>query len=212
MARRGASWLKAIGAALLALAAAPLAAQAVGEAGQAPVRQSIDENGVDVIRGTYMPPPKTWLSIGPGDTRGLALERIGGIDGIDSLSSAVKIAGNLVTLNFGTRSESFVADGSGGYTSTEGNGATLIAVGSNALVYTGRDGTHASFTTTAGSQYAYFFSVAGWLSNITYPDGTGFSVGTKVSLYSKAGMRTVSACFRHIWRASRALLAITAIS
>ncbi|MGY4398912.1 hypothetical protein ACVWZA_004122 [Sphingomonas sp. UYAg733] len=111
-----------------------------------PVRQSIDDNGVDLFRGkiNYDGPA---LSAGQDDKTGLIyryLNRSGGPG--DSLWASIYIDTGMVTVNFGGISDGFTVSGSN-YLPTEGNGASLSLSGT-VYTYVARDGTLIHFDKT----------------------------------------------------------------
>ena len=167
--------------------ASPALAQALGQIAPPPVRQAIDQNRVDVLRGKYSPPPENALSIGPADHGGLSLTQLGGQSGISSLVSAIKKVGSQTIVTLGAVSDSFPATiTSAGQASTEGNGATLKLV-AGTYTYTSRDGVVAEFAANVGYTYSFYFGELGRLDVIKYPDGTRINVTMKVQEYCRAG-------------------------
>ncbi|WP_212597920.1 RHS repeat domain-containing protein [Sphingopyxis granuli] len=167
----------------------PALAQALGQVPPPPVRQAVDDNGVDVIRGKYVPPPENALSIGPPDHGGLSLTQLGGNGGVSSLVSAIKKVGGQTIVTLGGVSDSFPGSLSAGPNpSTEGNGATL-SYSSIAGIYTyvSRDGVVAEFGANAGYVYSFYHGELGRLDVIKYPDGTKINVTMKVQTYCRAG-------------------------
>ena len=147
------------------LCAAPLLAQIAAP----PVQQNIDGNGVDVVLGTFNTSSND-LSIGPAGLHGLHLTReYRGSGWRDNLIAT--LSGDIynVTVSVGGSSDSFTRDGSGNYTSTTGNGATLIEASD--YTYTSTNGTIVRFA-PANGQYDRFVANLGWVRYITYPDGT----------------------------------------
>lgn len=162
-------------------------AQASGQVAPPPVRQALDGNGVDVIRGKYSPPKENALSIGPADHGGLSLTQLGGDGGVSSLISAIKSVGGQTIVTIGAVSDSFSGTiGSTPKNSTEGNGATLKLV-AGTYTYTSRDGLVAEFASNAGYTYSFYFGELGRLDTVTYPDGTRLTVTMKVQEYCRAG-------------------------
>jgi RHS repeat-associated protein len=144
-----------------------------------PVREAIDENGVDVIRGTYNF-EQTDISIGTG-RQGLSLVRRGANSTNWSHDKRASLhgSGGSVTLTIDGRSDSFIA-----FISTEGSGSTLTLSG-GVYTYTRRDGTVATFN----SNTAYYGDSrpAALVSSITYPDGSKLSFQYFGKTYCRGG-------------------------
>lgn len=147
------------------LMASPAKAQALGEVAPPNVRQAVDENHVDVIRGQAVPPIQNALSIGLNGQAGLSLDQIGGPGGISSLVSAIEDVGGKTVVTIGAISDSFA-----GTVSTEGNGATLTLAG-GIYTYTSRDGIVAKFASNSGYNFAFYYGELGRLGSIKFPDG-----------------------------------------
>lgn len=160
----------------------PAFGQTTGQLVPAPVRQSVDENGVDVIRGSFAPAPRSWLSIGPSDHHGLTLEYLTGPGGVNSLLSAIEVIGGQTVVSIGTMSDSFT----GAYTSTEGNGATLVLAG-GIYTYTSRDGVVAKFAGNSGYALPFYEGDIARIGSIKYPDGTTITITMKVQIYCPGG-------------------------
>src|SRR3569833_1060432 len=94
----------------------------------APVRSSIDANGVDLFLGTFNV-SSTPLSLGNGDTA-LSYYRLNRGNGwTDNLTASLYQNGSsTMVVSLGGKSDSFSISG-GTYTATEGNGATLTLSG-----------------------------------------------------------------------------------
>lgn len=145
--------------------ATPAAAQL---AAPAPVRQSIDGNGVDLFAGT-MNVDAPALSI--GQDQGLSyykLNRGGGWT--DNLIAAINITNSTVMISFGGASDSFAVS-SGVYNSTEKNGSTLKFNSSTGIyTYTRADGTVLRFAKYRSSPAPYYAS-EGRVIEIVRPSG-----------------------------------------
>lgn len=177
---------------LLSFATAALG-QPLGKLAPPPVRQSVDDNGVDVIRGTFAPRQQSWLSIGPNDHHGMSLDYITGPGGISSLLSAIKNVGGKTVVGIGTTSDSFTPVGGGAYVSSEGNGASLALAG-GIYTYTSRDGVVARFAGNTGYAYSFYHGELARLGSIKYPDGTTITISMKVLLYCPGGYDEFGTC------------------
>ena len=145
-------------------------AQVAGELAPPPVRQALDQNGVDVITGV-LDLSSTDLTIGPSDIHGLTFQRYSFSQGFNNSQLAtIQLVGGLYIVTLNGKSDSFAPSG-GGFAGTEGNGATLQNL-SGTYVYTARDGTTARFAGNAGYPYPFYEGELARLASITYPDGT----------------------------------------
>ncbi|MFA5965681.1 MAG: RHS repeat-associated core domain-containing protein [Sphingomonas sp.] len=152
-----------------ALVGAGLATPALAQlAPPAPVRQSIDGNGVDLFLGTINIDAPA-ISMGGAAPQGLSYYQLyRGSGWTDNIIATLNISGSVATVAFGGTSDSFTISGST-YTSTEGNGATMTLSGST-YTYTAADGTVAHFTNTKVG-LAPFYANAGRVTDITRPSG-----------------------------------------
>ncbi len=142
--------------------AAPAFAQL---AAPAPVRQSVDANGVDLFAGT-MNVDAPGISMGKGD-QGLSYHQLNrGMGWTDSLTAALNQSGNAVTVALGGTTDSFTVSGTT-YTPTQGNGATLSLSGS-VFTYTRADGTVVHFDRTHSTDYP-FYANGGRATDIVQP-------------------------------------------
>src|SRR4051812_23772315 len=99
----------------------------------APVRQSVDENGVDLLRGTVSVDAPA-LTIG-GSDNGLSYHKLArGFGWTDNLIASLNLDTSTVTVSLGGKSDRFTVSGSS-YISTEGRGSTLT-FDSTSNVYT----------------------------------------------------------------------------
>jgi YD repeat-containing protein len=158
----------ALSCALLASTAltTPAAAQLVAPA---PVRQSIDANGVDLFLGT-MNLNAPALTMGQAD-QGLAYYRLTRGGGwTDNIVATLNQSGSVVTVSLGGISDSFTVSG-GTYTGTEGNGASLaLNTGTHIYTYMRNDGTVIRFDQVRSGSYP-FYANQGRAIDITRPSG-----------------------------------------
>lgn len=147
--------------------AAPAIAQSV-PAPAPPIRSVIDENGVDLSRGTFnVTTPGVSIGAGPG---ALSFSQTWTGSGWRDTITAT-LTGNLAhpVVSIGGISESFTADSAGNYTADQGNGASLTYYSAfNQYKYVGRDGTRISFSPVVINRMA---SNLGTAEIITTPDG-----------------------------------------
>ncbi|HEX8300540.1 RHS repeat-associated core domain-containing protein, partial [Sphingomonas sp.] len=134
----------------------------------APVRQSIDGNGVDLFLGN-MNADGPALTMGGAEPQGLAYHSLNrGSGWADNLTGTLNLGGSVLTVTIGGMSETFNVSGST-YTSTEGSGATLTKSGS-IYTYTRSDGTVAHFSEQKSGAYP-FFATSGRLTDLARPNG-----------------------------------------
>jgi RHS repeat-associated protein len=132
----------------------------------APVRQSVDQNGIDLFLGTVNVDGPALSAGAAGSPSILYRRNFRGSAYADNLNARLYVSGSTVTISFGTLSDSFTLSGST-YVSTEGNGATLS-----------RNATTAIYTYTTAGGVVYHFkeewgtygSRAG-LADVTWPSG-----------------------------------------
>ena len=158
--------LLALTTALAGMAATtPAAAQLTAPA---PVRQSVDGNGVDLFAGT-MNVDAPALSV--GQDQGLSYYRLNrGAGWTDNLTATMNLNGSTLTVSFGGGSDSFTVS-NGVYTPTEKNGATLTFNNSTSIyTYTRADGTVMRFYKNWGSPAPYYAG-EGRVIDITQPSG-----------------------------------------
>jgi RHS repeat-associated protein len=129
----------------------------------APVRQSVDANGVDLFLGT-MNINGPVLSMGQASPQGLSYyQLLRGNSGVhNNLDASVYDGGATVQVSFGARTYRFALSGTS-YVSTEGDGATLSKAGT-VFTYVGTDGTIAHFDQT----YVGYGTTA---TDVTSPSG-----------------------------------------
>lgn len=132
---------------------APAVAQLPGSIPAPPVRQSVDDNGVDVLRGTFVT-SQTPLSIGPDAENGFAYTFQSFNAGYrDAFQAFLSYSGSTYTVTLNGSSDTFTYNGST-FTNTEGRGTTLTGP-MGLLTYTGRDGTVATFQLNTGGAPFY---------------------------------------------------------
>jgi RHS repeat-associated protein len=94
-----------------------------------PERVMVDENGVDLTRGSFTG-TRTDVAIGPAGRGGLALvRRFGYTTNVSQYDLAIFVSGSTTTASLGLTSIPFTLSG-GTYTPTDGSGAQLVKVGS----------------------------------------------------------------------------------
>jgi RHS repeat-associated protein len=154
------------------LATSALASPAVAQQATTvpfPVRQYTDENGVDLLSGSFTIVPPS-ISIGD-DQMGLNfLRRVRTSVFRDNMAWNIAINGSTYTVAVPTGSDAFTLSGST-FTPIENNGSSLTYnSGTSTYTYTTRDGTVASFVQRP---FSFFFGNATNLSanTITYPNG-----------------------------------------
>lgn len=154
---------------LAAAASSPALAQL---APPAPVRQTVDKNGVDLFRGT-MNVDAPALTIGRQDN-GLSYYKLsrGGNVISDNVIATLSQSGSIMTVRLGGVSDTFTVGGTSSaptFTSTEGKGATLT-LSSNIYTYRRRDGTVVLFDKNLFRETSTY-SNAGRATQITDPSG-----------------------------------------
>ncbi|WP_080572831.1 RHS repeat domain-containing protein [Sphingobium yanoikuyae] len=157
-----------------------LLAQVAGQAPPPPVTSTIDENGVDVMRGNFVASLPV-LSIG-GD-QGLTYVR--DTNGVTNAVSTIEQIGGAYVVTIDGKSDRFTPSG-GSYISTEGNGATLTISGGT-YTYTSREGVVATFASNSGYVYPFYEGELARLTSQVYPDGSRKSFALKISTYCWGG-------------------------
>jgi RHS repeat-associated protein len=175
-----------IGLALLAMLwAGPALAQ--GAIAPPPVRQAVDGNGVDVIRGTFNA-GQPGVSIGPAYPHGLSYSAINSGPGwFNAANSVISAAGTTYTVYVDGYSDSFTLSGGlgGTFTPTEANGSSLVWSGST-FTYTSRNGTVATFSWNSAGLPFWDATVAR-ATTIVHPDGTRIRFFHKIVQYCPGG-------------------------
>jgi RHS repeat-associated protein len=149
-----------------------------------PVRRSIDENGVDVIRGTFNL-EQTDVSIGGAGSNGLAYSRQN-INGGWRSSAAATIdnSGGVITVTVSGRSDDF---DSFSYAPLQGNGSSLTKSGAF-YIYTGANGDVARFNENPGDYYYENYQASlGFVADITTANGSKTSFNYFMAQYCPSG-------------------------
>lgn len=164
----GASIRTSIAAAAALIVSATGALSPVAAQTAPPVRSEIDENGVDLTRGTFNT-SSTDVSVG-SESQGIAYTRNWRDVGVwrDNLVATIGTTSGLMTVSIGNASDSFTGP-STAYVPTEGNGSTLTYDGTD-WTYTTSQGVVAVFE-AANGRYDLFGSNIGWIKHITFPNG-----------------------------------------
>ncbi|MEP3464606.1 MAG: hypothetical protein ABJN65_01150, partial [Parasphingorhabdus sp.] len=154
-------------------------AQTNGGAPPVPVRSAIDENGVDVVRGTFNY-GHDHLSIGADGKQGLSYAtRQSGSTSATSHVTTLHISGNTATFTVDGVSDTFVNG-----VSTEGNGSSYI-YSSPLYTYTSSDGTVTRFV--SNSSYNFFEAATARALDTVFPDGTKRTYNHKIVQYCAGG-------------------------
>ena len=133
----------------------------------APVRQTVDANGVDLFNGTY---DADAPGVSLGGPQGLSYHLLNRGNGwTDNLTATLNGVGNTMTVSLGGVSDAFTQSGST-FTPTQGNGATLALSGST-YTYTARDGTVVHFD-QGKSQSVPLYANDGLATDRVAPDGS----------------------------------------
>lgn len=144
----------------------------------APVRQSVDKNGVNLFDGKlFVDGPA--ISLGSGQ-QGLSFNKLNrGSGWTDNVSASIDGSGSTMYVALGGTTDTFTVSGTS-YINTEGNGATLTFA-SNVYTYTRSDGTVVRFSKT----YAASFASEGRVIDITSPSGAKLTYAYEAALYCK---------------------------
>lgn len=150
----------------------------------APVRSSVDANGVDLFDGRFRTaaPP---VSMG-GDGSGIEFRRVNyGSNWTDTTIGYVNISGSTVTVSIGPRSDSFTVSGST-YISTEANGSRLTYNSTSKIyTYTQGDGTVVHFDANKWNELAPYGNAA-LISDLTTPAGEKLTYSYQSVTYCKS--------------------------
>jgi RHS repeat-associated protein len=139
-------------------------------AAPAPVRQSVDGNGVDLFLGTFnVSGPQ--LSMGAGEPQGLAYAKYNrGSGWTDDFVGSLTLSGTTLTVVLGESSDRFTVSGTT-YTASEGNGATITFNSTTKIyTYTRSDGTVIRFDKNKFTP-APFVADEGRITEIVRPNG-----------------------------------------
>ena len=135
-----------------------------------PIRETVDQNGVDLISGSLVGRTHS-VSIGGPGAMGLSWSRSMMSDGSfrDSTAIILSISGSTYTVSVGGASESFTLSGTD-YISDQKTGSTLSFDGTSTYTYTTRDGT--VYTLVPWSvNFATQYRGNARVSTIIYPTG-----------------------------------------
>jgi len=134
----------------------------------APVRQTIDTNGVDLFLGAYAVDGPV-LSMGQA-SQGLSYQQLSRGGGFfDDVVPWVAISPSWVNIGLRSEEDGFTISGSS-FIPTEGNGSTLTYDGTSIYTYTRADGTVVRFDKTKTTTYPYY-SGAGRVIDVSRPSG-----------------------------------------
>lgn len=160
----------------------------------APVRQSVDGNGVELFSGIFMAKGPT-LSLGQGDQALSYSQSNAGAGWSTNLTPSILNFGTYYLVYMNNSTERFTGSGTT-FTSTEGNGST-ITVGPP-LVYTSRDGTKITFGAAQNN-----------VSSMVMPNGTKYTYSYDTLSYCTAGKQLANGytCTTH--GTARRLAAVT---
>lgn len=165
--RRARTWLVATSI-LASGVAMPAFAQNNEQQTPPPTVVVSDDNGVDLMRGTYVT-SRVLASIGPDGPRGLLYARtFAGTGWRDNFNVVATLSGSDILVSFGGGSDRFKVT-SGGYVPAEGQGSKLESIAGQ-LRYTSSEGVVVDFDNTHAG--VGFQSTYGPTKTITYPDGT----------------------------------------
>lgn len=130
-----------------------------------PVRNFLDNNGVDLLAGVFTARTPEILVGNQDDGLSFQREVRAGV-ARDSLLGTITVSGNIYTVGIGASSEEFSGtSASGPFTSLEQRGSTLVRNSSSEYTYTDSNGTVAKFITPSGG-----YGI-GAITEITYPSG-----------------------------------------
>ncbi len=145
-----------------------------------PIRQFKDNNGVDLLSGTFT--TTTGFVIGDAEN-GLAFTReIRGPYALDNMLGEL-VLGTTTTVRLSGRAEQFTQSGST-FTPLEQNGSTLTQTTSSTYTYRTADGTTTVFTAPSSGYYQFGNAKGIVPSSITYPNGKvlsfSYTVGSTI--------------------------------
>lgn len=191
-----------VASSLFALQSGTAAMAQLSDGNVAPVRNSIDENGVDIIKGSYSYSIEL-LKIGASGQRGLSFSLDNFNRGwINPAYAQIVIEGQDYVVSVDGTSDRFSWSSGTGYVPTEGNGSTLT-FSADTYTYTRRDGTVAMFTTNATPQAGVYPGLGeARASSIRYANGETINHYYKYSLVC-VGTGTPTACTGPVYAAYR---------
>jgi RHS repeat-associated protein len=167
---RGRACLKSLLAASTVLAAGMVAAPVLAQEASIvayPVRQYPDENGVDLLTGTFTTISPA-LTVGDQEAGLTYVRQIRANKYRDSMMGSITNSGSTYTVAIGSTSEQFTFNGST-FSPVEQNGSTLASsVAGTRFTYTRADGTVATFVFRPNN-----FGIAQgiWIESLEYPTG-----------------------------------------
>lgn len=147
----------------------PAFAQQYSPPGTPPIRETVDQNGVDLVSGNILAGVHS-ISIGPPGAAGMSWSRTltGSANGWrDSTAIILSVSGSSYTMSVGGASESFTLTGSD-YVSDQKTGSTLSVTGTT-YTYTTADGTIITLDPYVGFKRQYRGDYR--VSSVTYPTG-----------------------------------------
>lgn len=158
----------------------------------APVRSSIDGNGVDLFDGTLSVDAPS-ISLGDNEN-GISYNRWNrGSGWTDSSMAFMNLSGSVMTVAIGEASDSFTVSGST-YTSTEGNGSTLTYNSTTKIfTYTRNDGTVANFSKNSVNSWNPYGN-SGLVTDITDPNGEKLTFAYSFITYCDHPIASGTAC------------------
>lgn len=143
-----------------------------------PVRQYVDENGVDLLSGVFTVSSPTVQIGSPG--MGLTFVReVRGDRFRDTVMGTISVSGSTYTVGIGASSEAFTLSEST-FTPVEQNGSTLSLSGST-YTYRGSDGSTATFETAT---YSFGNATGISIASLTYPSGRSLTFHYTTASYT----------------------------
>jgi RHS repeat-associated protein len=133
----------------------------------APVRQFKDDNGVDLLSGTFT--TTAGFAIGDAENGLVFTREIRGAYALDNMLGEL-VLGATTTVRLHGRAEKFTQSGSV-FTPVEQNGSTLTQTSSSIYTYQTADGTTIVFTAPSSGYYQFGNAKGIVPSSITYPNG-----------------------------------------
>jgi len=182
-------WRRRVALSLSTMLASGLAVPALAQSADAvpppAVRPAIDDNGVDIIDGKFNA-GQVDVSIGPATNGGLSYGSVNFSSGwTNTIRSAIYSDGYNFIVTLDGQSNRFTLS-SGVYTTTEGDGATLVQTGGT-FTYTSRDGMQAQFLLNS-AYYPFYDASYARPTTLTYPDGTRLQYHYKIVQYCPGGL------------------------
>ena len=161
----------------------------------APIRQTIDANGVDLFLGT-MNVDAPALTIGGADPQGLSYRRLNrGSRWSDNVTAALtcgsvdssgKCTSSQIMASFGGRTDAFTISG-GAYTAVQGNGATLTYdSATDYYTYTTSGGIVVFFNKDTSTMSSLYYSNQGRATAVVLPSGSKMTYNYFSTRYCRA--------------------------